>query len=718
MKWFKKNITSSILLCTLITVFYSFLFFPSIQAIITPDFGKSDSWHQSYPSKQHLSTSLLNRQLPLWDPLLGNGNPSYAEGLQGSWYLPNLVFFSFIPFKYAYTFVLLFHMYLFGIGVYYWLTNLRFHKYACFTSALAASMSGIIVPNFVHIPALFGLCLFPWVFTATNKFIQYKNMYSVSFLAFLFGQLILIGFPQTVLIALIWCLITIFWYEKKHLLSTIVYFSCTVLLGIGIGSIQLLPTLEYTKELGQSGHFSQNEATYFSFPIKHLLTFIDPYMLGNPQNGSYPHFILFDGSVFWENSGYLGIPILLGSLFGIIYALITRKKEMLYGVIVLIVSFLLMTGKYSPLYFVYSIFPFSFFRVPSRFVWLFTLAIAYLAAGGLSVFLSYIRSKTLQIILTIIICVCSFVQLKNAWQNYNLITPFDAAFTKPESLSYISQDETIYSIGAEIKHNTLYKKGYKNPEDYLLLHTMLDPNQSRIWQIKSASVYTARELYRRSILDSLISIDLSKKSQTASVRALAEKALTLKGVSTIISSQQLKFQEPDIFPQSYTLNSDTYIYKRPIYPLVYTPDKILFATTKEQTITQLENNDASKIALVEDISLTTIPPHNYTVNVKEISPTNYEFTIKKQDTESIIVIRNTFYPGWIALSNNLPLQIFPVNIAFSGIVVPPNTDKIQYQFISKSLYSGAAITIFSLVILTGLVAVQTFSSFQKFSLKR
>ena len=83
-------------------------------------------------------------------------------------------------------------------------------------------------------------------------------------------------------------------------------------------SPQILPSIEYYRTLTSSSGFSLETATLFSFPIKHILTFILPFFFGNPR---FEHIHTFNirRKYFLGKYWYIGIlPFIILSIFIII----------------------------------------------------------------------------------------------------------------------------------------------------------------------------------------------------------------------------------------------------------------------------------------------------------------------------------------------------------------------------------------------------------------
>ena len=60
--------------------------------------------------------------------------------------------------------------------------------------------------------------------------------------------------------------------------------------------------------------------------------------------------------------------------------------------------------------------------------------------------------------------------------------------------------------------------------------------------------------------------------------------------------------------------------------------------------------------------------------------------------DGMVVLSDTYYPGWRAYVDNKPAPIQEVNFAMRGVFVPAGTHDIQYRFRPGSFYIGAAMS--------------------------
>lgn len=612
-----------------IILFFLPLFWPIQRLLVTPDFGKSDAWHFSFATKYFLWESFHQNKLPLWTNKLGDGFPLFAEGQIGTFFLPNLIFFKFIndPVL-AYNLVVVVTVIILATGMYVWLRSIRLSIVVSLFGSLTFTLSGIVVLQLPHLTLLQGFSLLPWIMAIESPIAR----------AILLSQQVFTGFPQATFLTL---LVTGSWslYQKK-----LTRFFIAVFLGIGLSAIQLLPSWEFAKEAGVMGGLSPEIANYFSFPLVHLKSFFNPFALGDPKMGTYAHFRDFDGSIFWENTGYIGLL----PLFLFLLALRFRPRLTSYCLIVFLSSFLLMWGSHSPLYIIYSLWPFSLFRVPSRFLWIFVFSLTTLAALGAQT----IRKKN-QFAVFLLLAIINTGHLFFVWRNYHLLVPAREWLEKPMTASLIPDNGSVITIGSEKTHNDVFlTSGWKDPSVYKTLRLALAPDSNLIWGIRQSSVYAGRTLRRPSILDSLLPDN--------------QKLLDLMGVTHIISTEPL--DKPVIYDQSFIrLSVNT-----TAIPRSYVAGDIREVRTVEQAITEITKDSfvPGKTVLVE-------------------KPLNLK------PTESLLVFNETFYSGWRAFVDGSETEIFPANIRYRGIIVPKDYSTIEFVYKPKSLTIGFIITAFA-----------------------
>jgi uncharacterized membrane protein YfhO len=65
--------------------------------------------------------------------------------------------------------------------------------------------------------------------------------------------------------------------------------------------------------------------------------------------------------------------------------------------------------------------------------------------------------------------------------------------------------------------------------------------------------------------------------------------------------------------------------------------------------------------------------------------------------DGIVILSDTFYPGWRARVDHLPVEIHEVNGAMRGVAVPRGTHTITMRYRPVSVYAGAALTLLGIL---------------------
>lgn len=68
------------------------------------------------------------------------------------------------------------------------------------------------------------------------------------------------------------------------------------------------------------------------------------------------------------------------------------------------------------------------------------------------------------------------------------------------------------------------------------------------------------------------------------------------------------------------------------------------------------------------------------------------------EREAILVVLDSFYPGWTAAIDGEPAEIFPVDYAFRGVVVPEGLHDVVLEYRPRSFYTGLWISTGSLML--------------------
>jgi len=703
----------------LVAIFFGRLFYPTQQLIVTPDYGRSDAWHFSFPTKFALSQSLAERMLPLWRNDIGNGFPLFAEGQTGALYLPNLILFSTLPAVSAYNTALVFTLITLGVGIYGLTRVLHLSPAAGLFAALSMTFSGLSITQLTHITLLQGVSMLPIVTLLSVKAAEQPHRIWWGLLAIAVSQQIYAGFPQASFLTLSLSGILVLWktLPSKNLWGLAAW-GAAILLGIGGGAIQLVSSWEFLRASTDPNGFTPQTATSYSMPVKHLLSFINPFAWGSPQWGTYPPFYQFDGSIFWENTPYMGIlPIVLiaGSVF-----FIRKNKTMVFWWILLIVSLTLAAGKYAPTYIIYSIWPMTLFRVPSRFLWVAMLSVVIIAGIMIDKVITRKKWRLSITILLIFLLTGHTIQLMNTWWSYHLVEPAKNWLATPQSAGHISDRGSVLTLGEGKAHNEIMvKTGWENPESFSFLRQGLSADSNMLWNIRQFDVYAGRFLNRPSITDSLVSGSIQMDATSATISAT--RLMGIFPVRHILSFYPL--DAPQLTPGATITHNGMTLrhYTNPdALARAYVVRSATTAATLSQAVSLLRDDQfiPGQTVLLEKHAVETTPGlSDFIGRSTAADPAPADRIVWQEDTHTkirldthtttnaILVVTDTFYPGWRALVDGREVPIVAANLSQRAIVVPSGAHTVNFRYEPQSVFNGGIVAGVSLFLTVFLMIV-------------
>lgn len=695
MKRYRSDILALFVLVLIVGAYFFHLFYPTPQLIVTPDFGTNDAFARSLATKYIYGSQIRSGYIPLWTSLVGAGQPILPDAIGVFYPLHLFLFWLWEPIT-AYNASLMLSVLIFAVGIYMWFRSTDIPTYGALYGALTLAFSGIIIPRLTHGMVIASLALLPWIMWVTQVFALRPTVRWGILLSVIIASQILTNFPQASAITLMFSLsyYCFLIYRKNNIIRRFSHLVIIFIVSAAISAIQLLPSWEYYRQSVVSEGFDTASSIAYSFHPKNILTLIQPFALGSPQNGTYPPFWKFDGSIFWENNTYLGSITLLFLLISFI-----RKKGSvdIFFIAIAIGSFFLMLGKHSPLYILYSFPPLNMFRVPSRFLWLFTISVVMLSARAFG-------KIKIPPALVAIILIMHIYQVWTTWQNYHLIVPVKHWLSTPSILSDTTIKGRIWSVGISESMNDLFtKSGWQDEASYTFFRNGLIPNSNVFWSVPHAGVYGAIALRRSSALTTYLSQALQENNNIATISATTQKILNLEHISTIVSGHTLDapnvIQGKSVTHPPYTITA----YQNPqVSARAYMVYRTRHINSYEQAFRALQDStvDTNNEALVEQNMVFTIPHTLPQISIWETN-TMQQLTIQvtNNETTGLLVVADTYYPGWIAYIDEVLRPIIPVNVGHRGVIVPKGSHTIVMKYQPRSLVVGAVISTVTLILL-------------------
>ncbi len=423
--------------------------------------ARGDTFAYFYPYWGARDAALRAGQLPLWSPDLFMGVPLLANSQLGTFYPPNWLTI-YIPPPDAVRISVLLHVAWAFMGAFVLARRtLGVGIWAAVVGGALFAFGGYLGGRVEQINQLQGLSWMPWLFTCFDWAISARENRGransgrptgtplrVLLLGVGLALQFFSGHTQTVFITGFG--LGVYALTRPATIGTrvraIVQGALTLalagLLALILALPQLLPTLELTSVSNRRGGLNPNQATAFSF---------SPFAAGR---GLLPN---YDTPIFGEYIAYIGVIGLGLVLIGLLPTLhpsssapdgagerarrkaLARLRSMSWGrqlpyIILMIVGLALAFGLYNPLYWTLASLPgFNWFRVPARWLALFALGAALVAAYGLHTW-TLMRPQRRLIAFTVVLIVGALAA--GAWF-LSARNPDGTPITPPETLTLI-----------------------------------------------------------------------------------------------------------------------------------------------------------------------------------------------------------------------------------------------------------------------------------------
>jgi FtsH-binding integral membrane protein len=365
-----------------------------------------------YPLRDFAAQALREGRLPLWNPYTFMGSPFLANSQAGFFYPLNMVM-AWLPVERAVSWSIALHLLIAALGAYALARKgFTLSRLASFATAIAFGLGGYLGAQVEHLNQLQVLAWLPLLLLMAMRIATGLRdttralLLNALALAGIVALMITAGHTQSLYIALVAAgvvfLTQLFLQpqmnadERRWSKSNIrvylrlpVFFVLAVLLAVAVCAVQLLPTLELSRESARAGGLSFGEAASFSWR---------PWLIARALLPTY------GDPLFAEYVAYLGVAGLALALLGGLQILnfefwilnrrdsdaIQNSKlriqnhQLLIPLLLVLAGFILALGVVTPLFNVlYRFLPgFNLFRAQARWLILFAMGAALLIGFG------------------------------------------------------------------------------------------------------------------------------------------------------------------------------------------------------------------------------------------------------------------------------------------------------------------------------------------------
>lgn len=340
-------------------------------------------------------------EVPLWNPLVGNGAPLLANYQSALFYPPNWLHL-LIPSAQAMSSLMVAHVLWAGLGMWFFSRALGLRPLARLVSALSFMLSGYFVSRLAFPSIGSAFSWIAWLLWAGERLVVERRVWKQgTVLGFCLGMQWLSGHAQTSFysgLALGAFLLWRSWSgacrsrrEFWELGKTAVLAG---LLAFGIAAVQLLPTAELQQLSQRAGGVEYSFAmTYSLWPLR-LIAFLAPRFFGHPATGNYWGYCCN----YWEDNAYVGLLPLLLAVAAVGRAIKTRGSGLAPKMVgsldpgsttpffagLALLGLILAFGVHTPIYpLVFRYVPgFGQFQAPARLLCFWTVGVSVLAGIG------------------------------------------------------------------------------------------------------------------------------------------------------------------------------------------------------------------------------------------------------------------------------------------------------------------------------------------------
>ena len=709
-----------------------------------------DVVRQMYPWKVFAINEIKEGRFPLWNPHNFSGMPLFANN-QSAVINPLNIFFFILPMIPAWAIFIYLQPVIASFGSYLYLRRLKRSVPASLIGSVAFSYSlfmGVFVEygNFGYSFAYLPLMLF----IVEKLYAKSKSSVGI-LLPILVGITVFSGHFQisgsAIAFAIFYSLVR-FFFDKKRNTKSLVVILMYMLMGVLISMVQVLPLLEL---LGNSarvplGSMVLRENVLLQF--HQLILFFAPDVYGNPATLNY---LLKD--TYPGNAIYLGIlPLFL--LF-LSFFQIKKEKHIAFfaGALVLLLIFL----TNNPVsVFLYSLnLPLISGSSPSNFIYLLIFSIAVLSTFGIDYlgkanFKQKLTSVVIPLLLFLFLIIFHKVfgiefLTKQLFIGGGILVVSLVCFgatllIKKEKLLYILLFVLVIDLAYYfLKFNPFVPSALVFPEPKIITEIQ-KYKDTRVYGYSAASiesnfqtglgVYSAEgydPLYPKwygSLIHSLKDgrllevFDETTRSQATIPNGYAEDNFLIdktrqKLINETASGLILDRLESASKPTTFDPKSFVNIYQKDGWTIYKNIDakKKVYMTSDYDTYKSRSEFESKFFGSFHSVLLEKNPGIEKQVTtgskVELILDVPNDMKVKTSNSkDSILVILDTFYPGWKATVDGESVEILRVNYAFRGIKLKKGEHEVALSYRPNSFYFGAILTIMGIVgsiVLFGLI---------------
>ncbi|MGL5258287.1 MAG: YfhO family protein [Proteocatella sp.] len=385
-----------------------------IKLLVTKNYMVAGDGLGYLAGSQFIKYGIVNGEIPLWNRFNAAGTP-FVGDIQNKFFYPFMWIYLIFSAQLGFKLYFLMHLSLAGIFMYFYLRNIGLIRATSFFGGIVFMFSNVIIIRYEHINIMNSIIWMPLMLLLVENLVSNpKNKFAI-ILGLVMGLQFLGGFPQT---ALYTDIVVFFYYifiscqNKITLKNIIKKISVSIIIYIGIISIQLIPLIELMKFSGRNNVSYEFFASY-SFDIRLLANMVFPRFWG-PWAGYLNKPMEFPTDI------YLGVIVFNLIIYTMLFDYKNQKVKLLRRI--MIITLLFSCAPQIPFlgHLIYKVPIINSFRVLSRSFFILVISGIILSSIGLNKIIinrEYNRYFKYSSILCIIILVFAIISNKMLTNN-------------------------------------------------------------------------------------------------------------------------------------------------------------------------------------------------------------------------------------------------------------------------------------------------------------
>ncbi len=656
----------------------------------------SDICYFFEPVKAFLHESLRAGRLPLWSPYMFCGYPLGAEGQIAAFYPLSVVISWLLPSPGAVNWLIITHVMIAGLSMYALARLLGASPFAAWLSGFVFSFSGYLFAHSHHVSLVCAAAWLPLVVLFVERAWQKGVLPNAVFAALAWAMSALCGHPQTTfhisLLAVFWVCWRLVQARRSEgrwqFAQAAVILWMTLGLGVGLGAVQLLMTHDLSSAAPHGARGSLDYITSFSLQPEHLAGLVNPLWQGSPAFADYS-----GAAFYWEYVLYLGLVPLALALVGAI----GRRGWTLAGLAVVALWFAL--ANTNPLYYVLRYLPgFADFRVPARYILIFTFAAALLAGQGWEMLSrgKWMANGRRALVVGALVALLAVLDLGRFDRT---LAPLASAqvYAKPEAAAVLERDRSWWRAlilpPTPVTALWIPEGGWAvNPDGWAEVRSELALDVPQSYRIRGVGGYAG-----------FTDFDQAPFFRTAFQQAMTDgdcALLSLIGVRYALVSPEDAgahlLGEPMAYARPYAIYANQGAFPR-VFAVTRTWRGRSRSDAFHQVLALARARRLDREAVVQEDLGVHAPSADGRVSLTYRGPRPERVLVEaKSDGDALVVLNERWDPTWRAYCDGRPAALVEVDTVLMGTPLPRGEHRIEFVYRPRSLIVGRAISLASL----------------------